>query len=156
MADPSDRSSAAAPPAADPPLQHGGFAELIGYRVAEWTPGRAAVALEVAERHLNRSGVLHGGVMSTLIDTACGYSGCYCPHPDRARRAMTLQLSTQFVAPVRLGARLSATATVTGGGRSVFFAACTVYDDAGTLVGHGEGVFRYIAGSGDPDGVPNA
>jgi uncharacterized protein (TIGR00369 family) len=154
MADPSDRSSATAPPAGDPLLPHSGFAGLLGYRITEWTEGRAAVVLQVAARHLNRSGILHGGVLSTLVDTACGYSGCYCPHPDRARRAMTLQLSTQFLAAVRRDAVLTATATVTGGGKSVFFADCRVHDAAGTLVGRGEGVFKYTPGSGDPDGVP--
>jgi uncharacterized protein (TIGR00369 family) len=141
---------------ADPLAPEHGFAALVGYRIDAWSWQRAAVALEVAERHLNRSGVLHGGVLSTLIDTACGYAGCYCERPGHARRAMTLQLSTQFLAPVRAGQTLTATAEVTGGGRSVFFAACRVETDDGTLAGRGEGTFKYTPGSGDPAGVPIA
>lgn len=140
--------------AADPLIPATGFASLVGYRIALWSWGRADVALEVAEEHLNRSGILHGGVVSTLIDTACGYSGCYCDAPGRARRAMTLQLTTQFLSPARLGQRLTASATVTGGGKSVFFADCAVRADDGTPIGRGHGVFKYIAGSGDPAGMP--
>ena len=140
----------------DPLTPTTGFAALVGYRIAEWSWQEAAVELEAAAHHMNRSGILHGGVLTTLIDTACGYSGCYCDAPGRARRAMTLQLTTQFLSPARLGQILTASATVTGGGKSVFFADCAVRADDGTPIGRGHGVFKYIAGSGDPDGVPIA
>ena len=139
---------------ADPLTPQGGFAALVGYRMADWQPGRAAIELAVESHHLNRSGILHGGVLSTLVDTACGFSGCHCEVPGHARRAMTLQLTTQFLAPARAGALLRAEAATTGGGKSVFFADCSVHDDAGTLIGRGEGVFKYAPGSGDPRGVP--
>ena len=138
----------------DPLTPQTGFAALVGYRIADWSLGRASVALQVAPAHLNRSGILHGGVLTTLIDTACGYSGCYCDTPGRARRAMTLQLNTQFLAAAQAGQQLTARARTTGGGRSVFFADCTVHADDGTLVGRGDGVFKYTPGSGDPGGVP--
>lgn len=151
MSDPADT-----PPArgADPLTPQGGYADLIGYRVAAWRFGHAEIALEVARRHLNRSGIMHGGVLSTLIDTACGYSGCYCEVPGHARRAMTLQLTTQFLSAVRAGSTLTAAADVSGGGKSVFFAECRVTDQDGTLIGRGDGVFKYTPGSGDPQGVP--
>ncbi|WP_200342018.1 PaaI family thioesterase [Rhodovibrio sodomensis] len=140
----------------DPLTPTTGFAALVGYRIADWSWGRAAVELPVAAAHLNRSGILHGGVLTTLVDTACGYSGCFCDTPGRGRRAMTLQLNTQFLAPAQAGQRLTARAHTTGGGRSVFFADCTVHADDGTLIGRGDGVFKYAAGSGDPAGIPLA
>jgi uncharacterized protein (TIGR00369 family) len=138
----------------DPLTPTTGFAALVGYRIADWSWGRAAVALEVLPAHLNRSGILHGGVLTTLIDTACGYSGCYCETHGHARRAMTLQLNTQFLAAARAGQQLTARARTTGGGKSVFFADCTVHAGDGTLIGRGDGVFKYTPGSGDPGGVP--
>ncbi len=38
-----------------------GFAQLVGFEVEEWADGRAAVALELDGRHVNRSGAMHGG-----------------------------------------------------------------------------------------------
>ncbi|MBK1698056.1 PaaI family thioesterase [Rhodovibrio salinarum] len=137
----------------DPLTPAQGFAALVGYRIADWSWQQAAVELGVVADHLNRSGILHGGVLTTLIDTACGYSGCFCDSPGRARRAMTLQLNTQFLAPAQAGQRLVARARQTGGGKSVFFADCTVHADDGTLIGRGDGVFKYTPGSGDPAGV---
>lgn len=138
----------------DPAVPHGGYAQLIGYTIETWEPGRAVVGLDVETRHLNRSGVAHGGILSALVDTACGYSGCYCEVPGNVRRAMTLTLTIQFMAAVAAGTRLTAEGRVTGGGRSVFFTACEVRDAAGDLVGRGDGVFKYRRGSESPEGVP--
>lgn len=136
------------------PIAQPGFADLVGYRLVHWDETETHLALALEAKHMNRSGVMHGGVLTTLIDTACGYTGCYCPTPGRVRRAMTLQLSCQFLAPGLQGRTLTAYAKKTGGGRSVFFSTCAVRDEAGTLVGHGEGVFKYRRGSEDPEGEP--
>ena len=125
----------------------GPFARLIGYQVTDWNQNRATVALEVDERHMNRSGVLHGGVIAILIDTACGHAGTYRPVPAEPRRALTLSLTTEFIGPVPLGARLVAQARRTGGGRRIYFATCEVHDQDGHLVASGSGTFRYRSGS---------
>lgn len=130
--------------AADPLRAHGGFADLVGYELTMWEEDVAEVALTLAERHLNRSGVMHGGVLTTLIDTACGYCGCYAPPGEPPRRAVTLSLTTNFIGAGRPGQRLTARAHRSGGGKSVFFADCTVMDEAGRVVGSGQGTFKYI------------
>ena len=128
----------------DPLRVHGGFADLVGYELGEWREDYAEVTLVVAERHINRSGVMHGGVLSTLIDTACGYCGTYSPDPETRRRAFTVSLTSQFIAAARLGDRLTAAARLTGGGRQIFFSACEVTDGEGRLIGRGDGVFKYL------------
>lgn len=128
----------------DPLRAHGGFADLVGYELVRWEDDLAEIALTVAERHLNRSGVMHGGVLTTLIDTACGYSGCHTPQGETPRRAVTLSLTSNFIGAGRVGQRLTARARRSGGGKSVFFADCTVTDDEGRVVGSGQGTFKYI------------
>ena len=132
----------------------GGFADLVGYRLGAWREGYAEVLLEVAPRHLNRSGVLHGGVLSTLLDAACGYAGTHCGVAGNVRRALTLSLSSHYIGRVELGRHLTCSARQTGGGRQVFFSAAEVRDDEGRLVARGEGVFRYRRGSESPEGSP--
>jgi uncharacterized protein (TIGR00369 family) len=131
-----------------------GFAILVGYDLEDWSPESATVGLTVARKHLNRSGVLHGGVLTTLIDTACGYAGTHCAVPGNVRRAFTVSLNTQFISTARLGATLRAVAQKTGGGKSLFFAACEVIDADGTVIGRGDGVFKYRRGSDKPEGTP--
>ena len=119
------------------------FQRLIGYELAEWREGHATVALQMEERHRNRTGRLHGGVAVTLLDTACGYAGCYSPEGEAPRYCITLSLNTSFVAAVS-GGRLSTTATVIGGGRRIFFARAEVRDENDVLIASGEGSFRYL------------
>lgn len=119
------------------------FGRLVGYELQEWREGFARVTLAVESKHLNRSGVLHGGVLMTLIDAACGYAGTYAADPEKPRRGFTLQLSTQFLATVKGGALLTAEARQSGGGAKIFFAECTVHDQDGRLVGSGQGAFRH-------------
>jgi uncharacterized protein (TIGR00369 family) len=133
---------------ADPLRAHGGFADLVGYDLMTWDDDLAEVALSVEARHLNRSGVMHGGVLSTLIDTACGYAGCYSPQGGPVRRAFTLTLTCNFIGTAQQGGRLIARARRSGGGKSVFFADCEVRDDAGRVIGSGQGTFKYITPRG--------
>ena len=63
---------------AEPP---GGFAQLVGYRLDEWELDYAEVDLDLERRHLNRTGVLHGGVIATLIDTPVVSSDAIAPCP---------------------------------------------------------------------------
>jgi len=124
-----------------PESELSGFARLIGYRLVRWELDYAEVAMELGSQHLNRGGVAHGGALTSLIDTACGFAGCWAP-PGESRAAVTLSLTTSFLAPAKSG-RLLATARKTGGGRGVFFASAEIRDDADVLIAHGDGVFRY-------------
>ncbi len=127
----------------EPLYEHGNFADLIGYRLTAWREHEAEITLEVDARHMNRSGRLHGGVLATVIDAACGFAGCYEAPPGRGRRAMTLSLNTQYIGPVPAGTRLTASARCSGGGRRIFFSTCEVHDQDGRLVATGSATYRY-------------
>lgn len=124
-----------------PDSELSGFARLIGYRLVRWELDYAEVVLELGSQHLNRGGVAHGGALTSLIDTSCGFAGCWAP-PGESRAAVTLSLTTSFIAPAKVG-RLTAIAHKTGGGRGVFFASAEIRDSDGALIAHGDGVFRY-------------
>lgn len=138
----------------DPLRAPSGFADLLGYRLKSWTQDQAEVTIAVDARHLNRSGVLHGGVVATLIDAACGYAGCFIPDKSRRRRAFTLSLTTQFVGTVKSGDHLVCLARKVGGGRQVFFATAEVRNQEGALVARGDATYKYRGKSGDPEGEP--
>jgi len=136
---------------AEPP---GGFAQLVGYRLAKWEQDYAEVILNLEPKHLNRSGVLHGGVIATLIDTTCGFVGCYCAVPGRVRRAVTLSMTTNFLGQAPAGDTLTAKARRTGGGTSIFFTHCDLVDGKGRLIATGQAVYKYRKGSENPNGIP--
>lgn len=129
------------------------FHDVLGYRQLEWEDGRAVLALELQPYHLNISGVVHGGVLTTLLDIACAQAGLYCPYPGRIRKGITLSLTTTFTGQAS-GGTLRVIGTLRSRGRRIFSSSGEVLDDGGRLLAMGEGTFRIRSGSEDPGGVP--
>lgn len=105
--------------------------------------GGARCWLDLNDSHLNRHGVLHGGIATTMLDSASGATGSMSVDPLGRAPFLTISLTTQFVAPVRSG-RVTASAQITGGGRSTLFIAARLVDEAGTLIASSTGVFRRV------------
>lgn len=132
----------------------GGYSALIGYRLVAWRADYAEIELDLGPQHLNGHGIPHGGLITTLLDTAMGFAGVHCTVPGNVRYAMTLSLTTQFVGQMRSFGRLRATGRKTGGGRQIYFATGEVLDAEGTLIAQAAATFRYRKGSEDPAGQP--
>jgi uncharacterized protein (TIGR00369 family) len=130
-----------------------GLQRLMGYHLAEWSDGRAMVELEIGPPHLNRAGVVHGGVLATLLYTALGYAGCWCAVPGRYRSAVTLSLATSFTGQARSG-RLRALGRKGPGGTRIFTCTGEVLGPQCEVLAMAQGVFRYRSGSERPEGVP--
>ena len=141
-----------APPPADTAASP--YHDLIGIRLLAWQDGFARIAVEAGPQHHNRSGIVHGGLMLSLIDQAAAYAGLWCSVPGNVRRAVTLDLDCRFTGQGAIGTRLMAEGRVVTAGRNVFFARTEVSDTEGTLIAFGASTHRYRAGSGDPAGVP--
>lgn len=116
----------------------------LGMELTGWREGFARVEAPMAEHLRNRQGLPHGGIHATLLDSAMGYAGCYTGDPARRQMALTLSLTVNYVGQAQ-GARLIATARVSGGGRKTFFCEGELRDDTGNLVATATGVFRYRA-----------
>ncbi|KAA0585277.1 PaaI family thioesterase [Azospirillum oryzae] len=130
-----------------------GFQRLLGYALSRWEEGAAELTMAIDERHLNRAGVVHGGVMTTLLDTVSGFSATYCPFPNRVRRVVTLSLSTSFLGQARTGT-LVATGRLRGGGRKIVGVAAELrHGDTGALIATSEGMFKYRPGSENREGT---
>jgi uncharacterized protein (TIGR00369 family) len=118
--------------------------EDLGYRLAVDGPGEGRAWMTPAARHGNRAGVLHGGLVSTLLDAAMGTAAATRVVPDGAAPMATVSMTVQFLAPVPLGREVQARARVTGGGRSLHFCEATLRLEDGTVAATATGVFRTI------------
>lgn len=126
-----------------PPADLGGFNQLIGVRLTAWTYGRARLAVEVDERHMNSLGIAHGGVGASLLDTAMGMGVSY-RGPDEPRGwCVTLTLNTQFLHPMKPGL-ITAESQRVGGGRQTVFMEAEVRDDENRVLMTGQGTFKVI------------
>ena len=128
--------------------------ELMGYHLAEWSEGQAVVELEIGPPHLNRAGVVHGGVLATLLDTALGYAGCWCavPGPLPFGGDPVAGHELHRPGPLRPAARRSRRKGP--GGTRIFTCTGEVLGPQGEVLAMAQGVFRYRSGSERPEGVP--
>ncbi len=130
-----------------------GFHALLGYRQVSWEEDKAVIALDLKPEHLNLGGVIHGGVLSSLLDIVLAEAGTYCPYPGRMRKAITLTLTTTFTGQCSAGT-ITATGIKRAGGTRIFNSTGEVRDDKGNLLAIAEGTFRLRSGSEKPEGVP--
>ncbi|WP_372616724.1 PaaI family thioesterase [Falsiroseomonas sp.] len=128
------------------------FHELLGIELLEWRDGFARIGCAVGPRHTNRSGIVHGGVMLSLIDQGAAYAGLWCSVPGNVRRAVTLDLDCRFTGQVAAGGRLVAEGKVVTRGRNIFFCRTEVFDAEGKLVAFGASTHRWRAGSEGVEG----
>ncbi len=126
-----------------------GFNKILGFRMAEWRDGFARLELEIAPHHLNRSGILHGGVLSALLDATLGFAGVYPKEAGKRRRAVTLSMTVAYLGQAQSG-KITCHAERRGGGKTVFMASGEVRGPDGALLATGQGVFRYIAAAPEP------
>ncbi len=114
------------------------FAEWIGLRTESAAGGRSLLRLEPRGELLNRRAVVHGGVLSTMLDSAMA----------RASRTVegvrelggTIDLHVQFLRPAT--GELWARGWVDHAARTVAFCRGEVHDADGELVASGSASIR--------------
>lgn len=122
--------------AADPGM--GPLAELLGIRRVAFSGGRASFALTVRRAHMNPYGVVHGGVIASLIDYAMG--GALTSILPAGERCATLEIQTHYLAAAP-GGGLRADARVVERAPRMAVLEASVYGDGGRLVAHATGSF---------------
>jgi uncharacterized protein (TIGR00369 family) len=128
----------------DAPVAPGsGAHDLIGYDIdLSGGDGKARVVLDIAAKHLNRNGSLHGGVIAMMLDASAGFAASLASGSELVP-VVTVALNTQFLSPAMSG-QVVATGSVKQAGRSICYADAELRDAAGRLLATGNGVFKYM------------
>ena len=130
-----------------------GFIAKMGAELTHWDSERVVIELPVEDLHLNGIGVVHGGVIGALIDTAGARAGIFCTVEGNKRSAMTVSLNVNLVGNISAGV-LVTEARLRKAGKTIYVSSCDVHDGDGNLLATGEVVCRYARGSHLPEGVP--
>ena len=119
------------------------FLTLMGARTIEKREDLFRISLLLEERHTNPNGVMHGGVMTSLMDEAVGGVIAYARGLDVMRAAphSTVDMNVSFVSAARAGDELIVEARPIKVGRSVAFAEAEARRGDGTIVGKGRFTF---------------
>jgi acyl-CoA thioesterase len=107
------------------------YAHLLGLELTEVGRGRAKLALDLRPELTRMEGIMHGGALASLIDTASAFAVLSLLTPTE--QTVTVDLTLHFLRPVSRGC-VSAQARVLRAGRSFATVAIEATDDAGALV----------------------
>jgi uncharacterized protein (TIGR00369 family) len=111
---------------------------LLGFALTEVEAGRAVFECEPSESHYNPIGSVHGGVISTLLDSALSCA-VHTTLPAGAGYT-TAELKVNFVRPVVTGTgRLRSEGRVIHAGSRLATAEARLTDAAGKLYAHAVG-----------------
>ncbi|MFZ0611802.1 MAG: PaaI family thioesterase [Desulfobacterales bacterium] len=106
---------------------------------------RAEIALKLASYHLQPFGIVHGGVIATMIDTATFWSA-FLRLPEDAG-LVNVDLKLNYLQPVVDGI-LTARANCLRAGRSISYSEAKVFDESENLVAHGTSTLMVLQGKG--------
>ena len=111
-------------------LQKVPFAKVIGIELEDVQAGIATMALDVRDELKQNHGVVHGGVVASLIDSAAAFAVISVLPQDE--RATTADLTISYLRPLIKG-RARCTARVLRAGRRLIVVSAELSDDAGNL-----------------------
>jgi acyl-CoA thioesterase len=93
------------------------YARFLGLELGEIGSGRVGIHLNVRAELKQNQGVVHGGAVASLIDTAAAFA--VLTKIDPHERVTTTDLTIHYLRPVT-GGRLTAEARVVRAGRRLF------------------------------------
>jgi len=106
---------------------------------------RADIVIHLAECHLQPYGIVHGGVIATLIDTATFWAAFLrIPDPDGL---VNIDLKLNYLQPV-IDGRLTARGTCLWPGNTISYSEAKVFDNNGKLIAHGTSSLMVLKGKG--------
>jgi acyl-CoA thioesterase len=119
------------------------FMDHLGIRVVSSGSGRVTMEIVPGPEHLNLGGIVHGGLLSTLMDSATGWAlhttlpeGSTPPH---------LAVAYRFLSMAHPGVTLRAEATVLKTGARIGHVRVEVLDASDRLIATGETTHAIVA-----------
>lgn len=96
-------------------------------------PGRTVWRMPADERFTNPAGIVQGGFLAAMADSAMGASSVTWAR-ERKVHSANAELKISFTRPVSPGGDLTCTAWVVSGGNRAAFLEAEIVDDEGRLV----------------------
>jgi acyl-CoA thioesterase len=116
------------------------FTQHVGMALVEKLPGRSRWTLDLQPIHMNTHGVIHGGVLFTMADTAMGAALIGALQPDQI--CATINVKINYFKPV-FGGTVVCVSEVVNQGKSVAHMDASLYVDD-VLVARANGDFAIL------------
>jgi uncharacterized protein (TIGR00369 family) len=120
------------------------FVHSLGLELRSCQGGLAELRLQVQPSHLNSWGVVHGGVLMTMLDVAMAQAArsVNADAPGFGPGVATVEMKTTFMRAAQ--GPLRAVGTLLHRSATLAFCEGSVFDPEGDLCAHGTGTFKYL------------
>ncbi len=132
-------------------INESGYPRHLSMRVVDVTLDTSRVELDIAPFHLQPFGIVHGGVIATLVDTATFWAGFGLLAEDAG--LVNVDLKVNYLQTASKG-RLIATGRCIRAGRTVSYAEAYVRTEDDKLIAHGTSTLMVLPGKGISVGQP--
>ena len=107
------------------------FARMMGMQLVDLQVDEAVIRMEMRDELRQPSGVLHGGVTATLIDTAMAFA--VITRLAENEKASTIDLTVHYLRP-HISGTFTCTARVVRAGKRIFTVSADVVNDKEKLI----------------------
>lgn len=121
------------------------FPAHMAMQLSEMNMGLATIELDLSNTHLQPFGLVHGGVIATMIDTATFWA-VFMRIPEDAG-LVNVDLKLNYLRSVTKG-RLKAEGRSIRDGKSICYSEARVHDEKGELIAHGTSTLMVLPGKG--------
>ena len=123
------------------------FFKLMGIELVDIEPGRATLSAHWRDDLCQPAGIMHGGVLASLVDTAIAQAILLTPQHLAVKAnggsMVTIDLRLKYLRPVS-GGRVICEARTSRVGRQIVHANATVTDESGKEVALGDSIYMLI------------
>jgi len=105
-----------------------GLMQTMNARLIEAEKGQVKITCEFSEALTQQHGFFHAGVLTSLVDSACGYAALTLMPPDK--EVLTVEFKVNFLNPATT--KIIATGTVLQSGKNLTICEGHVFDETET------------------------
>ena len=128
------------------------YFSLISMNIVEISIGYARIVIDLAQKHLQPFGLVHGGVFATIIDSAASWALFYGIEDNDAGMT-SVDLKLNYLAPAVSG-KLIARGRQIKIGKTLGYAEAEVTDHTGKIVAHGTSTIMILPGKSPVADLP--
>jgi uncharacterized protein (TIGR00369 family) len=126
------------------------FNKLMNMELLEIDPGRSRLSMSWREDLCQPAGIIHGGAIASLVDTAIAHAILLTPEHRAMRnelggRMVSVDLRLKYLRPVSAG-KIFCDARVVRMGRQIIHADALVTSDEGKDVALGDSIYMLVTG----------
>jgi len=117
------------------------YFSLLSMEIKDLQWGTCLLEVELGEKHLQPFGMVHGGVIASVVDAAAFWA--VFPQLEKEKGLTTVEMKLNYLAPAQKG-RLMAQGRCIRLGRTLALGEAQVRDGQGILVAHGTATMMVV------------